>query len=147
MLLVVPAVAVVTASGNATPAKHTKTIRVANKITSFKMLDAAPKGRSPGDVAVLAGTLRRQGSATVIGRYQGLCTTTHSSNSECTFTWSLAGGQITTITAYGLGFNDETVVNDAIVGGTKAYRDARGEGIGKETSETTGIETLRITLP
>jgi hypothetical protein len=72
-------------------------------------------------------------------------TTVPKSDSECTFSFALAGGQITVISAYGKGFNGSKVVHDAIVGGTRAYRNARGEGIGVETSDTTGRETIRLT--
>lgn len=127
------------ATGPATP------LRVAFKVDAFKLVDAAPHGQSPGDVGVIGGTLRSPGSSRVIGRYQGTCTTMKpASRSECTFTWALAGGQITTITAYGKNFNGETTAHDAIVGGTGTYRNARGEGIGKETGATTGIETFHI---
>jgi len=139
--------AVLTAGADSATGRAT-TLRLANRIDAIKLVDAAPRGNSPGDLAVLGGTLRAPGSTRVIGHYQGTCTTMKPpTNSECTFTWAVAGGQITTITAYGRNFNGENTVRDAIVGGTGSYRDVRGEGIGKETSGTTGLETFRFTRP
>ncbi|UTI65694.1 hypothetical protein NBH00_05645 [Paraconexibacter antarcticus] len=139
--------AVLAVGADSAPSRVT-TLRVAFKIDAAKLVDAAPHGNSPGDVAVLSGTLRTPAPGQVIGHYHGTCTTMQPvSDSECTFTWALAGGQITTIAAYGDNFNGRRVVHDAIVGGTGRYRDARGQGIGKETGETTGLETFQLTRP
>jgi hypothetical protein len=145
-LAVIVAVAVVTASGDASSAGRASTMRVDFKMTSVKLVDTDPKGDSAGDFGVVAGDLLSHATAKKIGRYQGTCfTMMPTSNSECAFTWSLPAGQITTISAYGKGFNGEDVVHDAVVGGTHAYRDARGEGIGRETGEGTGTQTFHLT--
>jgi hypothetical protein len=142
----VAVIAIVTASGSTSSAGRATTIHLDFKLTSVKAVDAAPKGQSPGDFGVVAGDLLSPGSTEKIGHYQGVCfTMTPASNSECTFTYSLPSGQLTTTTAYGRGFNGENIVHDAVVGGTRAYRNARGEGIGKETGDTTGIETFHVT--
>ena len=138
--------AAVDASGHAVHASRTTVLRIDFKTTALKINDVAPKGHSPGDVGLVSGPLFAAGSTRRIGRYQGVCyTTVPKSDSECTFSFALAGGQITVISAYGKGFNGSKVVHDAIVGGTRAYRNARGEGIGVETSDTTGRETIRLT--
>ncbi|MEA2446093.1 MAG: hypothetical protein QOJ12_3385 [Thermoleophilales bacterium] len=137
--------AAVTASGHSGHAASTTVLRADFKTTAVKVVDAAPPGESPGDLGVVGGNLFAHGSSRQIGHYQGTCyTMAPKSNSECTFTFSLAGGQITVISAYGKGFNGSKVVHDAVVGGTRAYRNARGEGIGIETSDTTGTETIHL---
>jgi hypothetical protein len=144
--IAIPVAGAVTASGNPTHAGPAAVMRVEYKTTALKVVDAAPKGDSPGDLGVVSGKLFAPGGAKQIGRYQGLCyTMAPKTNSECTFTFSLSGGQITVISGYGKGFNGSKVVHDAIVGGTRAYRAVRGEGIGVETSDTTGRETIHLT--
>jgi hypothetical protein len=138
---VVAATAVVSASG----ATAAKTIRLDFKLTNVKVVDAAPKGQSRGDYGVISGTLLTPGTREQVGRYQGICfTTAPPAGSECTITYSLAGGQITTTTAYGKGFNGDAVSHDAIVGGTRNYANARGELVGRETGDTTGTMTVRL---
>jgi hypothetical protein len=139
-------IAAVTASGDPAHAAGTTVMRIDYKTTALKVVDAAPKGDSPGDFGVVSGKLLAHGTAKRIGSYQGICyTMAPKADSECTFSFSLPGGQITVISAYGKGFNGSKVVHDAIVGGTRAYRNARGEGIGVETSDTTGTETIHLT--
>lgn len=143
--IAVPIVAAVTASGHSPRASAAKVLHIDYKATALKVVDAAPTGDSPGDLGVVSGKLFQSGSSKQIGRYQGVCyTMTPKSNSECTFTFALAGGQITVISGYGKGFNGSKVVHDAVVGGTRAYRNARGEGVGVETSDTTGTETIHL---
>ena len=143
--IAVPVVLAVSASGNSTHAGGAAVLHIDYKTTGLKVVDAAPAGDSPGDVAVVSGKIFKSGSSKQIGRYQGVCyTMVPKSNSECTFTFALADGQITVTSAYGKGFNGANVVHDAIVGGTRAYRHARGEGIGVETSDTTGRETIHL---
>jgi hypothetical protein len=137
----VAATAVVSASG--ATADHT--IRLDFKLQDVKVVDAAPKGQSRGDYGVISGTLSAPGSHKQAGHYQGICfTTTPPAGSECTITYSLAGGQITTTTAYGKGFNGDAVSHDAIVGGTRRYANARGELVGRETGDTTGTMTIHL---
>jgi hypothetical protein len=144
--LAVPVVAAVTASGSAAHAGGARVMTIDYKTTALKVVDAAPKGDSAGDLGVVSGKLFAPGGTKLVGHYQGQCiTTAPKSHSECTFTFSLSGGQITVISAYGKGFNGSKVVHDAIVGGTRAYRNARGEGTGRETSDTTGRETIYLT--
>jgi len=141
----VPILAAVNASGHPARASRSTVLHIDYKTTGLKIVDAAPAGDSPGDLGVVSGKLFKAGASKQVGRYQGLCyTTIPKSRSECTFSFSLAGGQITVISAYGKGFNGSKVVHDAIVGGTRAYRNVRGEGIGVETSDTTGRETLHL---
>ena len=137
--------AAVGASGESAHTAGTTVMRIDYRTTGLKVVDAAPKGDSPGDFGVVSGKLFAHGGSKRIGSYQGIChTMTPKSKSECTFTFALAGGQITVISAYGKGFNGSKVVHDAIVGGTHTYRNARGEGIGVETSDTSGTETIHL---
>lgn len=138
--------AVVSASGHAPQAQGARTIRLDFKVTSTRQVDAAPKGMSAGDYGVVGGKLFASGSSRLMGRYQGICFVTAAKNgSECTFTLALAGGQLTTMSAYGVGFNGDKVVHDAIIGGTGSYRTARGEVLGQETGDTTGKMTVELT--
>ena len=106
-------------------AASVKTITVDGKVTAFTPIDQPPKGDSPGDLGVLAGTLTRGGKA--VGSYQGYCISiTGPSNSECTFTYALADGQIVVTTGYGKFNGAANRSSSPIVGGTGAYSDARG---------------------
>lgn len=146
LAVLIAAFAAITANANTSTARHPTIIRLDTKRTSLKVIQATPPGRSPGDFALLAGDLLTPGTTRTIGHYQGVCFIINPpSNSECTFTYALAGGQITSLAAYGKNFNGENVVHEALVGGTHAYSNARGESIGQENSDTTGTETLYVT--
>jgi allene oxide cyclase len=137
--------AVVSASGHQASAQAAQTIRLDFKMTSARRVDSAPKGMSVGDYGVVGGRLFAAGTSRQVGQYQGICFMTAAKNgSECTFTLALADGQITTMAAYGAGFNGNKVVHDAIIGGTGAYRTARGEVLGEETGDTTGKMTVEM---
>jgi hypothetical protein len=138
--------AVVSASGHQPSARAATTIRLDFKVTSTHRVDAAPNGMSVGDYGIVGGKLFAAGSSRQLGRYQGICFITAAQNgSECTFTLAMKGGQLTTMSAYGAGFNGDKIVHDAIIGGTGAYRTARGEVLGEETGDTTGKMTVDLT--
>lgn len=102
--------------------------------TAEHVVDQAPAGDSPGDMAVLAGDLLRDGTRT--GQYQGYCVyITSGANSQCTFTLALPDGQVVISTGYGT-FNGEAPPSyDPIVGGTGAYWAARGYAVGNDSPE------------
>jgi hypothetical protein len=93
-------------------------------------LDVAPKGDSAGDMGIKSGTLYRNGKRA--GRYEGMCVLLPRHGSLCSFTLSLAGGQILLQSGYGPGLNDGAVVREPIVGGSGSYVGARGQGIDRE---------------
>jgi hypothetical protein len=93
-------------------------------------LDIGPKGDSPGDMGVKAGTLYENGKRA--GHYQGFCVWMPSQSSICTFTLSLAGGQILIQSGYGAGLNDGPTVHEPVIGGSGVYSGARGEGVDHE---------------
>jgi len=104
--------------------------------TSEHVVDQSPTGDSAGDMAVLAGELRRGGEEG--GQYQGYCVyITSGANSQCTFTLALRDGQLVLATGYGEFNGDTPPSRDPIVGGSGAYSAARGYASGEETGEGT----------
>jgi hypothetical protein len=134
----IAATGAITTFGNA-GATTSRSVHVTMKQTSMKLVDAAPNGDSPGDVGIIAGDLLIPGGHRKIGQYQGYCVLIAPAtvSSECTFTLKLPAGQITILGGYGKGINADTVVREAVIGGTGAYRDARGQTTGRETGDTT----------
>ena len=135
----------VTAAGQAPPADQPKTIQLIEKKTTFKLIDNGRRGESAGDVGVLSGDLLGTDRKRV-GRFLGTCVIFKPSagRTQCTFTLSLADGQITTQAGYGRGFNGNEVVHEAVVGGTRTYSDARGEVVSEETGATTSKLTIQL---
>jgi hypothetical protein len=131
------AAAVLSTSGGAA-ASAGRSVHITMEQTSMKLVDAAPEGDSPGDLGVIAGDVLNPGGGKRVGRYQGYCilVAPATGNSECTFTLKLPRGQITILGGYGKGINAGDVVHEAVVGGTGAYRDARGQTTGRETGDT-----------
>jgi hypothetical protein len=140
------AVVAVSAAGQSPGTAGTKTIQVVEKRTSFKLVDSGRKGESAGDIGLLDGNLLAASGDKKIGRYQGVCMVFKpaSGQTQCTFTLSLPDGQITSQAGYGPGFNGNKVVHEAVVGGTHAYSDARGEVVAEETGDTTGKLTIQL---
>jgi hypothetical protein len=138
VLAVIPATAAIATSGNA-GASTNRAVHVTMKQTAMKLVDAAPTGDSSGDVGIISGDLLAPQGQRKTGRYQGYCVLVApaTGNSECTFTLKLPAGQITILGGYGKGINTDTDVHEAVIGGTGAYRDARGQTTGRETSDTT----------
>ena len=102
--------------------------------TAERIVDQAPAGDSPGDMAVLAGEMQRDGKPA--GQYQGYCIyITSGANSQCTFTLALADGQLVLSTGYGAFNGDTPPSRDPIVGGSGAYSTARGYAAGEESDE------------
>jgi hypothetical protein len=113
------------ASSNARPRTASTTIHVVVKMTSAKRVADGGLGLVAGDVLAPAGHK--------IGHYQGECFQVTNDTNNCTFTLALPAGHIAFIGAYGPGFSGNTSARSPIVGGTNAYRDARGEVDEQET--------------
>jgi hypothetical protein len=91
----------------------------------FHPVDQRPRGFSPGDMQIFGGRLVSDGQTR--GRVQAYCVVVSSFNQECSFTYSLDGGQIAAVVGYGKGLSAKKSSTDPIVGGTGAYEGARGE--------------------
>ena len=117
---------VVAATGAASGHGHHgkgKTIRVVERATTDTTVDNAPAGDSVGDLLAFGNELFDHRNATKVGTDQGSCVRTVPGEAfECTWTNSLAKGQITVQGPF-LDAGDSTL---AITGGTGAYRNARG---------------------
>jgi len=139
------AIATVSASGQSSTTASPATIQLIEKKTSFKLVDHGRKGESAGDYGLVSGELLSTDRKRV-GRFLGTCFVFKPSagQTQCSFALSLPDGQIITQAGYGSGFNGSKTVHEAVVGGTRAYKDARGEVVSEETGETTG--TLAIQL-
>ena len=92
---------------------------------AYTNIDVAPRGASPGDMMVFQGDIVDSTTKKLVGHDSGWCVRTWTSKelSECTFTLTLADGQISV-----QGPSDrhgETVL--AVTGGTGKYSGARGE--------------------
>src|SRR5581483_779538 len=123
-LAVVPATAAVVAAtvvglGRAGGATYQTLDLVGVPTAQRVMLDVAPKGDSPGDQGFKVGDVYEHGRR--VGRYQGTCTVLPRSNSQCTFTVGLKGGQIVLVAGYGPGLNGDAVVHEPVVGGSGVY--------------------------
>lgn len=120
-----------------------RTMTLTGVVTSFRpVLDAKPTGQSAGDIATVTGNLLRSGKA--YGRYHGVCTQISKSTSQCAFTLGLPDGQILIQSSYGPGFNTGNTAREPIIGGSGAYKGARGQDIGTETDNTHA--TFRLEL-
>lgn len=119
----------------------TKTLRYGIRFNDTAVDLGAP-GPSLGDVQILNDRLvNRRGK--VVGHDGGVCTVTSLDPPEtnCTITFSLPGGQITTQF-----LNSPPPRKLApITGGTKRYRSAHGDLVLKENPDQTGTIAFRFT--
>ena len=100
-----------------------KTIRVVEHATTDTSVDLGATGDSIGDLLAFGNELFDRRNQTKVGTNQGSCIRTVPGKSyECTWTNSLAKGQITVQGPF-LDAGDSVL---AITGGTGAYRAARG---------------------
>ena len=100
-----------------------KTIRVVERATTDTSVDLGATGDSIGDLLAFGNELFDRNNQTKVGTNQGSCVRTVPGTAyECTWTNSLAKGQITVQGPF-LDSGDSVV---AITGGTGAYRKARG---------------------
>ncbi len=116
---------------------HYATISVVLKNRDYKVVDLPPAGASHGDIRVGNAELYNVSETQRIGSFHIFCALTDAADrpgenaevTECMFTYSLPGGDITTqgITRRAsLGDVAEADV-DGITGGTGRYQTARGE--------------------
>jgi allene oxide cyclase len=100
-----------------------KTIRVVERATTDTSVDLGATGDSIGDLLAFGNELFDRRNQTKVGTDQGSCVRTVPGKAyECTWTNSLAKGQITVQGPF-LDSGDSVM---AITGGTGAYRNARG---------------------
>ncbi len=112
-----------------------QTLSLTGVVTSIRpVVDAKPTGQSPGDVAAITGKLFQKGKPS--GRYHGVCIQITKTASQCSFTLGLPEGQILIQSSYGPGFNTGNTAREPIIGGSGAYKGARGQSIGTETDDT-----------
>ena len=95
-----------------------------------------------GTSSLANGELRSPTTHNKVGNFLLDCVAITPQNGECTITFALRDGHIAILASYGRGFSGNTTATDAIVGGTGAYRSARGY----DTEIETGEKTLRFTL-
>jgi allene oxide cyclase-like protein len=114
-------------AGSAGSAAPRGTIRLYEHDTSQAQIDLGDKGESPGDQFVFAGDVFDRKGGTKLGRLGGLCTTVSPSETLCTATVKLHGGQIASqiLAASAKLFGGKTVAG-SITGGSGIYRHARG---------------------
>jgi allene oxide cyclase len=100
-----------------------KTIRVVERATTDTSVDLGATGDSIGDLLAFGNELFDRGNQNKVGTDQGSCVRTVPGKAyECTWTNSLAKGQITVQGPF-LDAGDSVL---AITGGTGAYRKPRG---------------------
>jgi hypothetical protein len=88
---------------------------------AFKQIDQPPAGRSAGDENLFTGSIHRHGKKR--GELQGSCVNVTAQRVECTESVRLGGGQLALQAGFGKGNRGFA----AIVGGTGAYANARGD--------------------
>jgi hypothetical protein len=119
-------------------------VRVDAKLTATKRIDAAPRGASPGDTSLAAGDLFAVGTKNKVGRILLDCVDMPAQAGQCTLTLALPRGHVAVLASYGNGFSGQSAAHDPIVGGTGAYRTARGYTDEVETGEGAMRFTLHL---
>jgi hypothetical protein len=131
----------VAAVGSSTAVSDSRTIKFAIAFHDVA-LDLGKKGPSVGDERILADTLL-DAKGKKVGHDAGSCTFTSLAPPEaaCYVTFFLSDGQIA------IQFLNAPPPRKiaAIVGGTGAYRGARGEAVIVESPNQTGTVTFRLT--
>ena len=135
------AVGIVATTGTAAPAD---TLQLNAKLTATKRIDAAPKGYSPGDRSLAAGTLVDSTTKKQAGHVLLNCVDMPAGTGECTLTLALAAGHVAVLASYGKGFSGQSTAHDPIVGGTGDYATARGYTDEVETGEGKMRFTLHL---
>jgi hypothetical protein len=99
------------------------TIRITNVQTKLTTVDVGARGRSPGDLEIVAQQLyNKRVTSRPIGRADVLCTLLARTTMSCTATYQLPKGNIVTS-----GVIDSRLIYEvAITGGTELYDNARG---------------------
>jgi hypothetical protein len=131
LVCAVVAIAATTSTTQPTP----KTLELTGILTGDHVaLDAKPNGPSAGDIVYVNGLIFDHGKR--VGRYQGVCTTMPHSSQQCSFTIGLPDGQLIVESGYGPSYNTGSVALEAVVGGTGAYANARGQVRDREVTST-----------
>ncbi|MGZ4232872.1 MAG: hypothetical protein ACXVVQ_15760 [Solirubrobacteraceae bacterium] len=120
------------------------TVKVDAKLTTTKRIDSAPPGYSAGDRSLATGNLFAARSKRMVGRILLDCVDMPAQAGECAVTLALTGGHIAVLASYGKGFSGESSAHDPIVGGTGAYRTARGYTDEVETGDGAMTFTLHL---
>jgi hypothetical protein len=143
-LAVVVAIAGVAAIATQGDAATGNAVRVDAKLTATKRIDAAPHGASPGDRSLAAGDLFAAGTKNKVGRILLDCVDMPAQAGQCALTLALRRGHVAVLASYGNGFSGQAAAHDPIVGGTGAYRTARGYTDEVETGEGAMRFTLHL---
>jgi hypothetical protein len=143
-LAVAVAIAGVAAIATQGDAATGNSVRVDAKLTATKRIDAAPHGASPGDRSLAAGDLFAAGTKNKVGRILLDCVDMPAHAGQCALTLALRRGHVSVLASYGNGFSGQTAAHDPIVGGTGAYRTARGYTDEVETGEGAMRFTLHL---
>jgi hypothetical protein len=104
--------------------KGGKRIHVVERATTDTVVDVGPAGDSVGDTLAFANDVFDKTNTDTVGTDQGSCVRTVVGQAwECSWTTFLSKGQIT---VQGPFYDDGSDSTLAIIGGTGAYRNARG---------------------
>lgn len=113
---------------------------------SFKVIDVPPlqpsedQPPSSGDVAIVRA--RYTAGRTVVAYDRTACTVVDWPHAVCTISFSLKGGHLVATDQFDA--TSRGVQRIAISGGTGAYRNARGEVVFRQTSDTRGTAVFTI---
>jgi hypothetical protein len=137
--MVAGGIGLASASGTTTPAGRTLHFEV--QFSPFFFLDLGDPGPSMGDQIVSHDVLLDE-TGTQVGHDGVSCIVTDPSGpeAECTATFDLPGGQITTQFLN----SPPPEKHVAVTGGTGAYRNARGEAVLVERGDDTGTITFHL---
>src|SRR2546429_926656 len=120
-----------------------QTLHLVSLVKQGTILDLGPSGPSLGDEQVASGALLHGGQQ--VGRFSFVCTWTgvhtHHANEHCVGSGEIAGGQIT---FDGLSRTDRSRHVWAVTGGTGTYRNARGQVLIKDVTNTKSRATIEL---
>ncbi len=103
---------------------HAETLKLVERATTDAVVDTGASGDSAGDLLTFANQIYDDQNAKLVGSDNGWCIRTEAGKAwECTWTLSLATGQITVQGPF-LDAGDSVL---AITGGTGKYATTRGE--------------------
>lgn len=122
------------------------TVVVIGRYTHDKTTDVGKKGDSAGDIYTFRDDIYDETNTTKIGADQGVCVrlSPKAGASECWFTTTLAGGQIT---AQGPFLDDAPVSTYAVTGGTGQYQNVRGTLEERQVNGGAGYEFTFTLIP
>jgi hypothetical protein len=121
----------------AAPAPAPVQLTARGQITNERTLDLGARGPSVGDEEIVVGRLYGAEGTTQTGTFEAVCTTTRTgpNRGECVYTFRLRGrGELT---GQGHARIPFTRFRNAVTGGTRTFRAARGEVVGESVSAAT----------